>query len=632
MTRPVNPGRTLPLLDGAVGGVEDQPPGTEPDPDCCNVDPADLPDRGSSENGARIVGLGGGGDPTFVQKKSNTNSNTDATISATFDAPPTPGNLLVAYYLARSAAHTASPPSGWTQGPTLDGGSIDNGYGDIFYKFATASEPSTVTVVKGSSSYAGLSISEYSGIDSFDTSDQADAVAATTSTTIGPLTPAAGRHALLYGAINQSSRLATFTWPGTWTELAQLQVNSSGPTGTDGYRIEASTAGAYSAAVTSDKSKSYGWAEVSFLGGADAAWIIPLPNANDGSDATCDRVTGTDVAVMDMGAAYRIASARLVIGCENAGARVYTIKGANEPDLSDEVLLATIAFTATGSFTGDELLPSWYTADSYRFLHLEGDDTAQDLCAWEAYEPTLATNHQHDASGIAYDNTDSGLTADDVQEAIDELAAGSAITDINDIPTAETNLAHLVTDEAGGNEWRRDRVTTTDPTTGDDDADGYDVGSRWINTSSAEEFVCTDPSTGAAVWASTTDGGGGGVSGVRFPLTFVVDGGGAAITGNPMADVEVPAAGTIVEWTLLADQSGSVVVDVWKDTYANFPPVVGDSIAASAKPTLSSASKATDATLTGWTTALAQGDVIRFHLDSASTITRFTLTLIYERA
>jgi hypothetical protein len=33
--------------------------------------------------------------------------------------------------------------------------------------------------------------------------------------------------------------------------------------------------------------------------------------------------------------------------------------------------------------------------------------------------------HQHDALDIAFDNTDSGLAAEDVQEAIDELATGA---------------------------------------------------------------------------------------------------------------------------------------------------------------------------------------------------------------
>lgn len=72
------------------------------------------------------------------------------------------------------------------------------------------------------------------------------------------------------------------------------------------------------------------------------------------------------------------------------------------------------------------------------------------------------------------------------------------------------------------------------------------------------------------------------------------------------------------------------MVDIWKDTYANYPPVVADSITASAKPTLSSADKSQDDTLTGWDTDLLAGDVLRFNIDSFSTITRLAVCLDME--
>ena len=78
---------------------------------------------------------------------------------------------------------------------------------------------------------------------------------------------------------------------------------------------------------------------------------------------------------------------------------------------------------------------------------------------------------------------------------------------------------------------------------------------------------------------------------------------------------------------MLADQSGSIVVDIWKDTYANYPPVDGDSITASAVPTISTATKSQNTTLTGWTTAIAAGDTLRFNVDSATTVTRVTVSL-----
>lgn len=110
-------------------------------------------------------------------------------------------------------------------------------------------------------------------------------------------------------------------------------------------------------------------------------------------------------------------------------------------------------------------------------------------------------------------------------------------------------------------------------------------------------------------------------------IEFIIDGGGATITTGIKGDFLVPVGCTITEVTLLADQSGSIVVDIWKDTYANYPPVVGDSITASAKPTISSAVKSQDSTLTGWTTSISAGDTLRFNVDSATTIQRVTVIL-----
>jgi len=96
--------------------------------------------------------------------------------------------------------------------------------------------------------------------------------------------------------------------------------------------------------------------------------------------------------------------------------------------------------------------------------------------------------------------------------------------------------------------------------------------------------------------------------------------------------LEIPFACTITQATLLADQSGAIVVNIYKDTYANFPPVVGDKITASAPPTIAASGvKSQDATLTGWTTGIDAGDVLGFNVDSCATITRVTLSLKVTR-
>jgi len=96
--------------------------------------------------------------------------------------------------------------------------------------------------------------------------------------------------------------------------------------------------------------------------------------------------------------------------------------------------------------------------------------------------------------------------------------------------------------------------------------------------------------------------------------------------------VEMPFAMTIEAARVVSKESGSIVIDVWKDTYANFPPTDADTITASAPPTLSSAAKAEDTDLTGWTVALAKGDWLAFNVDSVTTCTLVTLSLTGKRA
>ena len=111
----------------------------------------------------------------------------------------------------------------------------------------------------------------------------------------------------------------------------------------------------------------------------------------------------------------------------------------------------------------------------------------------------------------------------------------------------------------------------------------------------------------------------------------VIDGGGSAITTGIKGDVELPWAGTINQATLLADQSGSIVVDIWLEQYADFPPEDADSITAAAPPTITTATKSQDSTLSGWTTSVAAGDILRFNVDSCDTITRCTVSLKITR-
>lgn len=94
----------------------------------------------------------------------------------------------------------------------------------------------------------------------------------------------------------------------------------------------------------------------------------------------------------------------------------------------------------------------------------------------------------------------------------------------------------------------------------------------------------------------------------------------------------VPFDCTITGWYLTETSetpvSGSIVVDVWKDTSGNYPPTSADSIAGSEKPTLVTQAQNSDTTLTTWTTSLNTGDYIGIYVDSNNGCKRIELQLV----
>lgn len=107
---------------------------------------------------------------------------------------------------------------------------------------------------------------------------------------------------------------------------------------------------------------------------------------------------------------------------------------------------------------------------------------------------------------------------------------------------------------------------------------------------------------------------------------------GVPISTGVKGYLEVPIALTVTGWSLVADAAGSMAIDVWKDTWANFPPTVADTIAGSEKPTLTAQQKNQDLALGTWTPGIAAGDVLGFNVDSTSgVIKQASLTLRVTR-
>lgn len=130
--------------------------------------------------------------------------------------------------------------------------------------------------------------------------------------------------------------------------------------------------------------------------------------------------------------------------------------------------------------------------------------------------------------------------------------------------------------------------------------------------------------TGDTDWAEVPPPGGTS-TGVtpRRVVGATFDGQGSTPTVGTVGYAVVPFTGTIDQWYIVSDSSGSAVVDVWKA--AGSIPINANSIAGSEKPTLSAAQLASDTTLSSWTTAVTAGDVFGFELESVTTCTRITV-------
>jgi hypothetical protein len=122
------------------------------------------------------------------------------------------------------------------------------------------------------------------------------------------------------------------------------------------------------------------------------------------------------------------------------------------------------------------------------------------------------------------------------------------------IPLA-TSVSGYLPAANGGSGGKNNFTATSNPAVGDDSADGYAVGSMWENTSTDRVYICTDNSSGAAVWRELVQVISGnailpvandtidlGSNGSRFQDLFLS--GGISATGNAAVGGTLTLTGT----------------------------------------------------------------------------------------
>src|SRR5262249_187797 len=118
-----------------------------------------------------------------------------------------------------------------------------------------------------------------------------------------------------------------------------------------------------------------------------------------------------------------------------------------------------------------------------------------------------------------------------------------------------------------------------------------------------------------------------GVNNNLLSAPFIIDGGGVAITTGVKGFIGPIEFGfTITQWSIAADQSGSITIDILPN---NNPIPLTPLLAPHPKPVLTAAQFVAPPAPAGWTsTTINFNDWLGFQVTSVATVTRVTISLI----
>lgn len=283
--------------------------------------------------------------------------------------------------------------------------------------------------------------------------------------------------------------------------------------------------------------------------------------------------------------------------------------------------------TATEIITGDYTFTTGITVRDVTnsdFLTLRYIDVGSDDFEFQvetAYNGNSSTLRFMEWETIVWDGAATELVISWLNSATDYVSIGTTaaggglarvlVTGVGDIDTFTYSGFSLI--EAISTNYRLSSVYLGQKSAAD--AEILLNGQLWVRDDSPNILMFTD---NAGVDFEVISSGS-----PKRTVGMTFDGGGSPPTAGSIGYVISQFSGTIDQWHMVADVSGSAVIDVWKA--AGTIPTDANRIAGTEKPTLSSQQLANDIALTTWSTlAVTAGDVIGFELESATTCTRVT--------
>lgn len=176
-----------------------------------------------------------------------------------------------------------------------------------------------------------------------------------------------------------------------------------------------------------------------------------------------------------------------------------------------------------------------------------------------------------------------------------------------------------------------------DPTTGSAIFDGNVTSGSNVEATTAFKINGVTGATGSGDTVTVVGGiitsvSSGGLSPASSgTIVFGWDGSGNAISVPKTQDVYLPSNGSMTGWYIMADTDTNATIDLWIDTFANYPPTVADTICGGNYISLSAADSNSDTTLTSWNKYFLSGRTMRANLSACSAATKLTLVITYTK-